>query len=456
MRVNCADYKNRVLTNLSKRSINMKYIPIILCMLALIFSSPVLGQINEAIETNWEGVTAKLDCCQQDEYQLYIQVVFENTGEKEAKPGAPIYLKDIYLLDPETDTKVFVLKDAEENYLGGPLSDLNDGGRWWVSIPAQGKTILWALFPPFSGKEPVIDVVIPEILPFEGIEVTIGKFEEIKTHETNLFPAKATLISTKRSRGAVSVRIRLKNETERKVGGSAILYKNAFLYDFQNGRKYPVLRDNEGHLIATPQSDQNNGGRWWPSYLNKEGKKLIYMKFQAPPDDVKEVSVIIPSFVPFIRVILTGKSNVTDHSGIQVVGIQTGLERVLKDLNATETEEEIKIQLPSEVLFDFDKSQLRTEAESTLSKVLQVIHEYPECTILIEGHTDSKGSDVYNQTLSEKRAQSVKAWFLSSGINESKISTKGYGESKPVASNDTDEGRQKNRRVEITIQKQKT
>jgi flagellar motor protein MotB len=413
----------------------MKAKTIIFCMLVLFFSSPVLGQINEAIETNWEGVTAKLVTCQQDEYKLYVQVVVENTGEKEAKAGIAICFKDIYLVDPNTDTKVFILKDANGYYLGGPLSDRNDGGRWWVSIPAQGKTTLWAIFPPLPGDSPMIDVVVPEIFPFEGIEVAVGSFEEINDHETNLFPANATLISTRRSKGAVSVRLRLSNETERKIGGGAIWYNEAFLYDFHNGRKYPILKDEEGNFIAEPISDHNKGGRWWPSYLNKKGKQLMYLKFQAPHDDVKEVSVVIPSFIPFIQTVLQGKSGITDHSGIQVIGVQTSLKRMLKDLNAEETEEEIKIQLSSEVLFDFDKSQLRAKAEPVLGKVLQVVKEYPNCTILIEGHTDSTGSDEYNLTLSEKRAQSVEAWFLSSGISESKISTAGRGESKPVASN---------------------
>ncbi len=106
----------------------MKTMHLVLCVLGLGLTSPAFGQINEAIETNWKGVTAKLVTCHQDECHFYVQVVFENRGENEVRSGSPIYFKDIYLLDPNTDTKVIVLKDAKGIYLGGPSSDRNDGG----------------------------------------------------------------------------------------------------------------------------------------------------------------------------------------------------------------------------------------------------------------------------------------------------------------------------------------
>ena len=367
--------------------------------------------------------------------------------------GTAINFKDIYLIDPETDTKIFILKDANGKFLGGPVSDFNDGGRWWVKVPSRGKTILWAMFPCVSEDAALIDVVIPEIFPFEGIEVNSGVFERMNTHETNLFPAEATLISARRSSGAVSARMRLVNESDIKVEGGALWYKDAYLYDFENGKKYPVLKDSDGIFIAEPLSDKNEGGRWWPSYMNDEGKSLMYLKFQAPPDHVANVDIVIPSLVPFLNVMISGKSGVTEHSGIEVRGVQSGIKRVLKDLEALETEEEIRIHLSSEILFDFDSHQLRSNAEPVLMKVLQVIREYPENTIIIEGHTDNKGTDSYNQTLSGKRAMSVKNWLVSFDVKAGQIETIGCGETKPVASNDTDEGRSKNRRVEITIKK---
>ena len=110
------------------------------------------------------------------------------------------------------------------------------------------------------------------------------------------------------------------------------------------------------------------------------------------------------------------------------------------------------IALDSEVLFDVNKYDVRVhpEAEEVLKNLAIVLKEMDVKNFEIDGHTDSDGSDEYNQVLSEKRANSVKNFLVSQGVT-AEITTKGYGESKPVASNDTAEGKQKNRRVEIVI-----
>ena len=124
-----------------------------------------------------------------------------------------------------------------------------------------------------------------------------------------------------------------------------------------------------------------------------------------------------------------------------------------------ETAAEIKISLQGEILFDFDKSNLRPAAESTLAQVAKLIQSYPNARTLIEGYTDSKGSDSYNAKLSDRRAVSVKNWFAQHGVTAGSMQTRGWGAAKPVAPNkhpdgsDDSEGRQKNRRVEITIKK---
>ena len=110
------------------------------------------------------------------------------------------------------------------------------------------------------------------------------------------------------------------------------------------------------------------------------------------------------------------------------------------------------IALDSEVLFDVNKYDVRVhpEAEEVLKNLAIVLKEMDVKNFEIDGHTDSDASDEYNQVLSEKRANSVKNFLVSQGVT-AEITTKGYGESKPVASNDTAEGKQKNRRVEIII-----
>jgi outer membrane protein OmpA-like peptidoglycan-associated protein len=136
------------------------------------------------------------------------------------------------------------------------------------------------------------------------------------------------------------------------------------------------------------------------------------------------------------------------------------LKGATQELQVKETETEVKIELSGDVLFDFDKWDIRKEAEPVLENVAGIIKEYPNASVLIEGYTDSKGSDSYNLRLSQKRADSVKNWLVKKGgINGKNISTKGGGESNPVAPNenpdgsDNPEGRQKNRRVEITVKK---
>lgn len=144
---------------------------------------------------------------------------------------------------------------------------------------------------------------------------------------------------------------------------------------------------------------------------------------------------------------------------LDIVGVELGIEAVLKDLGAKVTTQEIKIELDADVLFDFDKYTLRPEATETLKKVGQVVSGYPKAPLSIEGHTDGKGTHAYNMKLSENRAGAVKQWLVANAqIQASRIRTAGWGETKPVAPNtkrdgsDNPEGRQKNRRVELTLQ----
>ena len=132
------------------------------------------------------------------------------------------------------------------------------------------------------------------------------------------------------------------------------------------------------------------------------------------------------------------------------------------DLQMKETDTEIRIELAADVLFDFDKADLRRDARTALKQVGDIIREKAKGTVRIEGHTDSKGSDAYNQKLSQRRANSVRDWLVKNeGLKNVRFSTSGFGARKPAVSNtkpdgsDDPEGRQKNRRVEIVIGKKK-
>jgi outer membrane protein OmpA-like peptidoglycan-associated protein len=105
-----------------------------------------------------------------------------------------------------------------------------------------------------------------------------------------------------------------------------------------------------------------------------------------------------------------------------------------------------------DVLFDFDRSTLRPEASTILAPVLEMLRADPNLDIDIEGHTDWVGTDAYNQGLSERRARAVVEWFVANGVARERITSVGRGESEPLATNQTREGRQLNRRVEIRRQ----
>lgn len=143
---------------------------------------------------------------------------------------------------------------------------------------------------------------------------------------------------------------------------------------------------------------------------------------------------------------------------LDIVGIKLGIDADLKDLNAKVTDRDIRVDLAADVLFDYDKYSLRPEANETLKKVGEVVASYPDAPLLIEGHTDGKGTHAYNMRLSQERAEAVKQWLVdNAGIRSSRITTTGWGETKPVAPNkkldgsDDPEGRQKNRRVDLTL-----
>lgn len=116
-------------------------------------------------------------------------------------------------------------------------------------------------------------------------------------------------------------------------------------------------------------------------------------------------------------------------------------------------EEKVIDKLTLHINFDFDKAIIKKNEYPKLEKALAFISKYPEASLVIEGHTDSKGTEAYNDALSYKRANAVKEYFITKGkINDARVRrVTGYGELKPVATNDTDAGRAENRRVEILI-----
>jgi outer membrane protein OmpA-like peptidoglycan-associated protein len=132
----------------------------------------------------------------------------------------------------------------------------------------------------------------------------------------------------------------------------------------------------------------------------------------------------------------------------------------VEDLRLKETPSEYRIELAADVLFDFDKANIKPVAAAVLKKAADFVGSHAVGTIRIEGHTDAKGTDAYNQKLSEQRAKAVKDWLATQGgLTSMAFATKGLGAKQPVAPNiksdgtDDPDGREKNRRVEIILAK---
>lgn len=125
--------------------------------------------------------------------------------------------------------------------------------------------------------------------------------------------------------------------------------------------------------------------------------------------------------------------------------------REIPDATVVRVEEGIVVEFNSKVLFGFDKSNLNAEAKTSLNKLVKVLNSYPDTDIEIQGHTDSQGSLSYNRSLSKRRANAVSDYLISKNILTNRITVIGYGEEVPKYSNETENGRAQNRRVEFLI-----
>jgi outer membrane protein OmpA-like peptidoglycan-associated protein len=114
-------------------------------------------------------------------------------------------------------------------------------------------------------------------------------------------------------------------------------------------------------------------------------------------------------------------------------------------------EQQILLNFPADLTFDFDRDAVKSQFVPTLRDVGGVLRQYDQTTVDVYGHADSVGPDAYNQDLSERRAMNVASVLISGGVIRQRVITQGYGESRPIASNSTDDGRARNRRVEVYI-----
>jgi len=121
------------------------------------------------------------------------------------------------------------------------------------------------------------------------------------------------------------------------------------------------------------------------------------------------------------------------------------------DVQVIRQGDDLVLNIPSGITFAYDSATVQPQFQRTLDQVAQTLAQYNQTYIDVYGHTDSTGSDAYNQTLSERRARAVADYLSGQGVQPVRIGTRGYGETQPIAPNDTDPGRAANRRVEVKI-----
>ena len=297
----------------------------------------------------------------------------------------------------------------------------------------------------------IVSVEIPQMFPFEDVVVTEGAGTLLSAGSAKSTPsmAVATLVAAKRADEALKVRLKLAAEPGVTVDMRSpyFMYWWVYLFDPVNKRRYPLLKDSEGIFQATPIGQKIDGGTFIPNWNEPI---LMSLTFQAPPDDVTSVDLVLPDFLPIEGVAIAGLGGAA-AGGIAAGGKTLGLEGALKELKAQVTPQEIKIDLSADVLFDFDKADLKPAAEQQLNNLLTVVNSKPNAAVAIEGHTDVRGDAAYNQALSQRRAEAVRAWLIAHGAAGGRLTATGGGEARPVRTGDTEPDHQANRRVEIRI-----
>ena len=149
-------------------------------------------------------------------------------------------------------------------------------------------------------------------------------------------------------------------------------------------------------------------------------------------------------------------------AGCGAIGVGVGAymdhqEKILRDelvntgVQVERDGDNIRLIMPNNITFGTDRYDLKDSFAQVLNSVVLVLNKYPDTTLAVVGHTDSTGADSYNMELSQRRASTVASYLISQQVDSSRISTRGAGETQPVASNDSDEGRALNRRVELSI-----
>lgn len=183
----------------------------------------------------------------------------------------------------------------------------------------------------------------------------------------------------------------------------------------------------------------------------------LWVMFPAPPDGVDSMTVTTPVTPPFMDVPIVESSESVENSGVsdpEVIPLTMISDDLEDETGRQESEDEVSILLSSDVLFDTGSSDLTDDSEEIIAQVASEIDQSESSNVQVDGHADNTGTDSVNLPLSEERAEAVES-AIAEEISRNGVSfeTEGHGSADPIANNDTEEGRERNRRVSVTFEK---
>lgn len=423
-----------------------------------------------SVEARWSGVYCDLtELARPNPSELSVRFQWRNLRKETFSLPHVELVPNTRVLDPASRTLYGVLKDAG----GKPLASVMRSVTTSRPVPAGTAQPHWArLEPPPPGVK-AVTVLVDGCLPFENVVIggaptataLAAPAAAIASQDGELEGLVVEVVRVARAAGGLlDVVVRYKNggsaafRSPNAASGSGQRFASLYLVDSANRQKFEVARDKAGRPLSSESLEL--GASSLGENLAPGQALNLWAKVAAPGDSTKAVSLYVALAPPFDNVPISGTGAGSAGGGSAVAGAVVGLEAALEDLGAKVTAAEIRIDLAADVLFDFDKADIKQEAAPSLEKVATVLRANPGAAVAVEGHTDGRGADDYNQKLSESRAASVKQWLVTNGgVNGAAITTRGWGKSKPVAHNtkpdgsDDAEGRARNRRVEIVVRK---
>lgn len=214
---------------------------------------------------------------------------------------------------------------------------------------------------------------------------------------------------------------------------------------------------NQQRYLSYKQSDGRCFCNTLDGTLASGSTEDLWVVFPAPPDDLESMTVATPATPPMLDIPISTSSESIENNNLEereVLDLTLISDNLEDQTGRTESGEEISILLSSDVLFEINSSNLNNEAQGILEQVAQEIDDASSSTVSIDGYADNTGEDSINVPLSEERAKSVES-ALSELVNREGVSfeVEGHGSADPIADNNTEEGRERNRRVSVTFEK---